>query len=77
LFDFLKKNQNEEAFRQIVNAKSTLGQTFLDYLKFRYDSDKRRDLLPAIEEKYIAIFKFVCSKGGEFSYYKDVNCLNF
>ncbi len=74
LFEFFNKNQNPEAFTQVVNSKNKLGQTFLDYLKLRYNEEKSRNLSPEIEKKYIAIFNFVCSKGGEFSYYKNANC---
>jgi len=74
LFEFFNKNQNPEGFTQVVNSKNKLGQTFLDYLKYRYDDEKSRGTLPEMEKKYIAIFNYVCSKGGVFTYYKNANC---
>lgn len=77
LFEFFKKNQDPDGFVKVVNAKNKLGQTFLDYLKLRYDDEKSRGTIPEMEVKYLHIFKYVCERGGQFSFYKQARCADY
>ncbi len=74
LYEFFLREKNPDGFTQVVNSKNKLGQTFLDYLKYRYDDQKSSVIHPEIEKKYISIFEYVCRRGGKFSYYKKTDC---
>lgn len=74
LYEFFLKENNPDGFVQVVNSKNTLGQTFLDYLKYRLDTDRKTYISPEIEKKYISIFEYVCRRGGKFSYYRKTDC---
>ena len=73
IYEYFQWQKSPESWLKIVNAKNTMGMTYLDYVKFNYE--KIKTVIQGDERaKFQNMYAFACSHGGEFSYYKEQTC---
>lgn len=70
---FVEEKNNPQAWLEIVNAKSSDGSTFLDFLQFNLQRNYY-SVKPS-KDAALRIVDYLCKNGGVYSKYKDsVKC---
>ena len=67
-----KRRKSHDLWLKAINAKNTKGQTLLDYLEFRLQSNAY--LSEGTLSGAKSIRKYICENGGVYSKYADKKC---
>ena len=67
-----KRRKSHDLWLKAINAKNTEGETLLDYLEFRLQSNAYRNEGTLSAAK--SIRKYICENGGVYSKYADKKC---
>lgn len=68
---YYEKKNDLAAFRKVLNAKNTRGQTVLDYI---HQSFTERHFLRTEEVALNKFVQYLCDNGAKYSYYADKKC---